>query len=349
LQRLKLETMKNLLLIVTTLIFFISCSTDFEVNAPWEDKTVIFGMLDQSDSVQYIKINKAFLGEDNAFDMAAVSDSVNYDQLTVTLQRIRDDEVLESILMQPTNEIVKDTGIFADDNNIIYKTTEKIYRGSTYKLIVEFNNYDKVVSAETAIVDTFKIDRPLYIQSGPEVKINFAQTQPTIIRWQQANHSKICYFNIYFNYFDISETDTIEKQIHYSLSPKVFTGTDNTDAYGNVYSYEKYVYGEDFYKYVASALVAPPEGTKRLAESLDFEFYCGTDDYYTYYQVNNTSSGISQSTPLFTNIDNGYGLFTSKYKQVVYDKHLNPESLDSLADGRYTGHLKFADSNQRWD
>ena len=72
--------MKYLLLLLSlfTALFF-GCKTDFEVNAPWKETTVIFGLLDQTQKVQMIKINKAFLGEGDANQFAQNPDSTNYD------------------------------------------------------------------------------------------------------------------------------------------------------------------------------------------------------------------------------------------------------------------------------
>lgn len=340
----------KLLLFAVSLAIFISCSTDFEVNAPWEDKTVVFGMLDQSDDVQYVKINKTFLGEDDAFNMANVSDSFNYaEQLNVSLLRLddEDDDVLETIYLVPTNEIVKDTGVFADDNNLLYKTEQKIRRNSRYQLYIEIPATGKIITAETTTIDTFKIDGPLYTTAGNNIKIPFGLYSDYRITFDQAHNSKICYINIYFNYYDITGTDTVLNQISYSAAPKVFNQVTENQV-DDINEIVIFTNGEEFYKFVASALDVPPIGTKRLAESLDFEFYCGTDDYYTYYQVNNSSSGLSQSKPLYTNVQNGIGLFASKYKQIIYDKELNNQSLDSLSRGVYTKHLRFADSNFIW-
>ena len=59
-------------------ILFLSCETEVDVNASWEDVTVVFGLLDQSQNEQYIRVNKAFLGSESAMNMASVADSINY-------------------------------------------------------------------------------------------------------------------------------------------------------------------------------------------------------------------------------------------------------------------------------
>ena len=47
-------------------MLFSACETDFNVNADWEETTVVFGLLDASDEnqLQKIKISKYF-----SFDM----------------------------------------------------------------------------------------------------------------------------------------------------------------------------------------------------------------------------------------------------------------------------------------
>ena len=77
------------------LLVFSACESDLDVNAQWEEVTVVYGLLDQSRDQQYIKINKAFLGEADALQMASNSDSSNYnpDDLSVTLYQ--SDAVLE--------------------------------------------------------------------------------------------------------------------------------------------------------------------------------------------------------------------------------------------------------------
>ena len=60
-------------------MLFSACETDFDVNAEWEETTVVFGLLDASegkDQLQKIKISKAFLGNMDAYQMAQYSDSI---------------------------------------------------------------------------------------------------------------------------------------------------------------------------------------------------------------------------------------------------------------------------------
>ena len=74
--------MKKIYLILSVFtIVFTACETDFDVNATWEEMTVVYGLLDLGDGkeLQQIKISKAFLGEMDALQMAQYGDSINLD------------------------------------------------------------------------------------------------------------------------------------------------------------------------------------------------------------------------------------------------------------------------------
>ena len=65
-----------------------SCSTDVELNADYKDITVIYALLDKNSEYQYIKVNKAFLGEASVAEMASVSDSFTYKTADVSVIKI---------------------------------------------------------------------------------------------------------------------------------------------------------------------------------------------------------------------------------------------------------------------
>ncbi|NCD43137.1 MAG: hypothetical protein EOL88_13765, partial [Bacteroidia bacterium] len=64
--------------IIVTLLF-LSCDNEVTTISDWEDITVVYGLLNQNDSITYLKITKAFLGEGNALIFAQEPDSSQYD------------------------------------------------------------------------------------------------------------------------------------------------------------------------------------------------------------------------------------------------------------------------------
>ena len=102
-------------------LFFVACETEFEVSADWKEVAVVYGLLDQSNDQQYIKINKAYLGIGDALQMASVADSINYNpaDLEVKIIKVKDGafgsiDLLDSIYLD-TTLIAKDDGLFATD------------------------------------------------------------------------------------------------------------------------------------------------------------------------------------------------------------------------------------------
>ena len=150
--------MKKIIFLFFTILLslFFSCSTDFDVNAEWKDITVVYCLLNQNDSAHYVKVNKAFLGEQDAYIMAQISDSFNYENINVSLEQWNNDNRIKIIPLEKTTEIVKQPGIFATDNNIIYKTTGSIFADSEYKLIIDIPGKEPVTST-TKLIARFNV------------------------------------------------------------------------------------------------------------------------------------------------------------------------------------------------
>ena len=65
------KILRNTLIVFLIFAGFTGCETDFDTTAPYKDITIVYGLLDSKDSMQYIKINKAFLAENNVLTYAA--------------------------------------------------------------------------------------------------------------------------------------------------------------------------------------------------------------------------------------------------------------------------------------
>jgi len=55
-----------------------SCSTDIELNAPYQKTAVVFGLLDAQQDTQWVRVNRTWLGTGNQFDAAMIADSSEY-------------------------------------------------------------------------------------------------------------------------------------------------------------------------------------------------------------------------------------------------------------------------------
>ena len=80
--------MKKFIFITIISLFIFSCETDFEVIGEWEDHTIVYGLINPVDPVQYIRVQRSFLGELPADSMAQITDSIYYEEAIVNLYEI---------------------------------------------------------------------------------------------------------------------------------------------------------------------------------------------------------------------------------------------------------------------
>ena len=59
------------------------CSTEVEMNAPYDSVPVVFGLLELEADTQWVKINRTWLGEGDQFEAAAIADSSLYPEGSV--------------------------------------------------------------------------------------------------------------------------------------------------------------------------------------------------------------------------------------------------------------------------
>ena len=69
--------MKNWFYIVIIFSLF-SCETDFPINAEYQEVPVVYGLLDQSETIQYVRVNKGFLHEGNIQQAVTEQDNLYY-------------------------------------------------------------------------------------------------------------------------------------------------------------------------------------------------------------------------------------------------------------------------------
>ena len=246
----KFANMKNIIFTsLVTLLFFLSCETDFNVNAEWQEVTVVFGLLDQSDPKQYIRINKAFLGNESAIVMASIADSINYnpEDIEVKIARINyisggGYNVIEEKILTDTI-MYKEDGIFATDGNIIYvfDTDNFLVEDKDYLLTITNLESQKVITSSTNLIHDFSLSSMF---NNPSYKMGFYSNtgdfSTTTIEWTHANNASIYQLTMFVNYSEYGD-DTLSKQIS-----KVFPVIQDN---GNT-EFSQQVTGEEFFNFM---------------------------------------------------------------------------------------------------
>ena len=70
-------------------------------------------------------------------------------------------------------------------------------------------------------------------------------------------------------------------------------------------------------------------------------FLVGGEAIAQYIEINNLPSVIFQDPPIYTNIENGKGVFSSRLHAESLGKYLDIPTLDELANGDVTDELNF--------
>lgn len=334
-------------LLISFVIIFSSCSTKVELNAPWKENMVIYGLLDQSKPIQYINITKAFLGEGDALEMAKIGDSIYYNptELTVTLEEMKGGVAVSSEILKPVSFYTKESGLFNSDSAALYKAIKKLNPNNDYRLTVVNNKTGFIASANTPLVKsevlgrliTFNLYENVIDSSFSLVRENGLYITNKIIDWIAYENGKVYQPVIRFNYIESDNANFSGAQSKYVdwFMPQVrLTTSQSTGS-----RLESNFGGEEFYSYLKVKI--PNDGKIRRAGKLQFILNVGGEELDLYYQINKPSTGINQEKPSYTNVTNGYGIFSCRYQSTPQRLNLSNSSLDKLINGELTSGLGF--------
>ena len=281
---------------------FSSCETDFDVNQNWTEIPVIYGLLNSADSVTTVRIQKAFLGDGDAFVFASQSDSIYYSNvLTVKLEEWDNGIFKDSILLSRDTTTIKDAGIFANTAHVLYRadTSFKVDTEREYRLEVKNTSTGKITTSSTQIVDKIIVSRP---PKSVTAKIRLTGLNPYDVTWLSTENGMIYELVIRFYYVEENKA-TLQRESKYVdwfFPSQVLTNPNNIEPM-NIE-----IAPGSFYTFLASKLKEDLT-INRYYCNLDFMFSVGAEDFYTYVQVNEPPIGIVQEKPQFTNIEGGLG------------------------------------------
>ncbi|MBE9492334.1 MAG: hypothetical protein IMY70_05570, partial [Bacteroidetes bacterium] len=328
---------------------------DFDTTADWEDITVVYGIIDQNDSMQYIKINKAFLGEGNVLQFAQVYDSSNYTfDMKVWLEGFNENGQLVQ-----TIEFDTATSYKPDDPEAVFPTgAQTIYKGgpetfyeikwiieppwdtvgfrklwlndeNTYKLNIMYPDSSKLVTSETQLVQDFSITRPVPGQTTIKFVTNPAV--PYVFEWEKApnDEGRFKYeFRLVFHYEELTFDNSLrEKSIDLVSNVTVHQPLSGSEMY-------YYYWDNNFFSSCVNKIpYADPNEEDNIKERYtgDIEIIVSVagEAFNLFMQVYEPSTSIVQEKPPYTNVENGIGVFSSRYR-IFDDKILHDETKADL-------------------
>lgn len=374
--------------LVALLTIFSSCNSDFNLTGEYQEKAIIYGLLNPQDNPSaggeghLFRIQKVFLGEESAFVMAQNADSsyFKYENLFVEIIEYDDEDETNRWALDTVNIGDKETGN-PDDGEIdffgptqrLYKLDENINPDRSYEItlkkrplgmtgemtIVNMDTVTPIADAVTEIVDlsSFSWDTPnenspvatarkldLYNTSG--------QFKDYTIRFDAADQGRQYEVWIRFYYREIENGIETEKSMEWR--------TSTFELEPGISSWQVQLPAQSVYSRIGSSLTVNPNITRIIGLasgspndafpldnfSHDFDFFIriAGDELYEYIDINNPSnSGSLQDKPVYTNVNNGLGVFSTRTETEFKGLYLSNTGGQQLVDGEYTQGLNFTD------
>jgi hypothetical protein len=277
-----------------------ACKNDIEINAPWQEIPVVYGLLDVNQTVQYVRIQKAY---QNSIDLttaegAKIGDSLYFKDITVKLKNSYSEVTLTKV-----DTFSKDAGFFASDANFLYKSTTPLDVAQTYLLEITSNETGKKYTAQTRLVGKSTINvapnyrffiRP-YLDFN---RINFP--------FQPASNGFVFDVLIRFKYkeYPVGNPVTFEvKNVDYLLEKNL---TDVPSS-GKVYN----PLSRDWIFFIKSN-ITPNSAVSRELLQVDYVVIAGSKELKDIIDLSKPSAVIVQRKKDYSNIEGGLGIFSSR-------------------------------------
>jgi hypothetical protein len=348
-------------------LIFWSCKNDLKIVAPYKEIPSVYAIITPQERIQMIRINKVFLGEGDAKQMAKVPDSVNYKsgELTVMLERYVNGS--KSAAEQDSGK----TEVYFSDSLIqtnagdftttqrVYISRKKLFSNGIYKLTIKNNRTGNSFTSQTNALDSVGLSglppfaAPFYpvpyaSSNPPYYYIDYSNPNGTYnVRTKPTNGGYLHDLTIRIHYYDsLSNGSKYYQMLDYVFNPQqqyqlqdlnnskyfnfTFTGSSLFLELGNMLAKRPFPFG----------LVG------RKAYRVDFISYATTQDYYDYLQFAAPSLSFAQEKLLYSNFENraALGLFTFRTRCQIA-KDMATLFVDQFAYNKNTCTYRFYTSN----
>ena len=328
---------------------FIACEPDFNLNAPYKDVPVVYGVLNYQDTIHYVKIYKGFLSNEKGtvFIDAQNPDSIYYyNDITAVLEEFDENDkrtLRASIPLYITHDFPRDSGIFYyDKERIIYHTKESINPKMSYNIKITNKFNGNITQGKTKIVGDFRI-------------ANMAQSitmlEPTSIVFTYPPNAAKNGYEIYVNfiYFEVdNKTHEVKTfKIVKNISPQMGGEFKYNEAFNEIYK----SFTPTFYDDIAVRVKPNPNVTRYMGSPgtngvcIEIEGWAAGDAMYNYLLSNKPTSSFVQVNTRYTNLIDSvgmaFGFFSSRIKTPVRKFTTTTASQDSLVSGSKTAGLGF--------
>ncbi len=317
-------SLRYLFAIAIMLLGFTSCEVEFDPNEDWKAVTVVYGLLDQDEDTTFVRVQKGFLGSGNYLDFSRQKDSIYYKPEDIDVFMVShyfwesEDMVRDTFWFNYTESYGKENGDFYSEGAPIYYCVTRGKLNHTealkqqYKIVVRNKKTMEETTASARLIGDYDIVNPgSYMQFQNRAGKNILACQ-----WYNMNSSvasrnegiiaKMYQPIIRFYY----KRDGKETFVDIPFATQL---NKNPNA-GVMMSFNIE------FDYLVSDLKKALEGascnwTDRASM---FELYISSCDLnmYEYYSNSRQESAQLVDKPIYTNVNNGYGLFAARRQNI---------------------------------
>ncbi len=362
--------MKYIIALVTIAILY-SCNEKIDLIGDFKETAVVYGLLDHSDSMHYVKITRAFIGPGNALEIAQIEDSSYFDAVDATIEEIQGGSVVRTWTLKDTLIENKDT------NGVFYAPFQKVYYFKTlptttsssgafgtvqtspnemmsslnpdyqYRLKAVINSGEFEVTGTTSLVNGMTTTA-----SSQNFTFKFAtnpgEYKSTSVTISNTGNAHVVNAELGIRIAEYIATDASVKTIGWRIGESdVLPNTSKTFSANGI----------TFYNLVNSNVTNDALIDERNFLGFEVTVTGGSEDLNNYITVNQPSSSLAQNKPTYTNLEvtNDYrviGIFSSiqtikTYRpfyispQQAFIRAIDKKSTQELCEGQITGLLHF--------
>ena len=317
-----------------------SCTTEVELEAEWENIPVIYGFLSIQDTAHYLRVQKVFLEPGgNALEIAQITDSIYYQDVLVELTNQRSGQTVVMQRVDGADEgLPKEEGVFANEPNVLYKVAASdfdLQGGDQVEVSVSRGEEREPAVAQTVMLN--KIDTSGSVSPGSRItRWDYDRNQN--VTWRPGPRAAVFDIRFLINYRE-SSADDPTNFIEQDLEWQVVSGLQrDPDAPRQRFP----VSGQAFYQFLGTNIPAA-DGKIRILDEIEIFIQGGGREIQELIDLGQANAGITsaQSIPVYTNVDNGLGVFTSVYELHRRGIKLSQSAADSLRNGIFTRQLGF--------
>lgn len=330
-----------LFLFLGATLLWSSCETDFQLEGEWKDIPVVYSFLSAQDTAYYIRVERAFLEPGgNAREIAQIPDSIYYgiNDVTVKLERLSDGTTATLERVDGRDEgYPREEGDFVNEPNYLYKLRRSqlnLNEGNDFRVIIERDGEEPATASSVMISEIEVANLPIsgFFNFGDYSKTTRFGFRPS------GEEGRVFDIRMIFKY---RETDPANPA-NFLSKEAVWVIANNIIRDEEVSAQSVTVPNEAFYQFVASELEPISNGNRKF-DGIYIQVTAAGVEIEDYLRIANANIGITsaQSIPVYSNVQNGVGIVSSRY-QVLSDVFtLGAESRDSLYNSVLTADLRF--------